>query len=335
MDAETSREPNVYILHGDDDFALAAAVKSLSDQMGEPGMAEMNTARLDARVASDEVMRTAANSPPFLCAHRLVIVWHALARFGSAGAQGRYQPFLEKIPATTQIVLVIPDIQERGKWKLLPETHWLTKWRQQAGDRVKYQVCTLPPLKEMPKWINNQARSLGGVFTQAAAVALTAHVANNTRLANLEIEKLLAYANYQRPVEVVDVEMLTVGSGQTSVFEMVDAMAGGNPTAALRMLHKLLEEQEESYLFAMIIRQFRLLVQTRELMDEGASLKSIEKMLIQPEFIIRKLYGQAQRFSMSRLEDIYRRLLEVDEAMKTSSMPAELALDLFIAEVSK
>jgi hypothetical protein len=38
---------------------------------------------------------------------------------------------------------------------------------------------------------------------------------------------------------------------------------------------------------------------------------------------------------MRRLERIYRRLLEVDESMKNSSMPAELALDTFIAEVSR
>ncbi|MEN4041317.1 MAG: DNA polymerase III subunit delta [Anaerolineaceae bacterium] len=334
MEAASSPDANVIILHGDDDFALAAAVKALYDGMGEPGMADMNTVRLDGRTASDEALRTAANSLPFLCSHRLVIMWHAQARFGAAGAQQRYQPFLEKLPPTTRFVMVIPDRKERNKWHALPETHWLMKWRQQVGERVKYQLCTLPPLNEMPKWIVNQARSLGGSFTPAAALALTAHVANDTRLANLEIEKLLAYVNYQRPVEGEDVEMLSVGSGQTSVFEMVDAMAGGNPTAALRMLHNLLEEQEPIYLFAMIIRQFRLLLQIREMMDEGGSLKFIEKTLLQPEFVVRKLYGQAQRFSLNQLDAIYRQLLAVDESMKTSSVPADLALDMFIAEVS-
>jgi DNA polymerase III subunit delta len=335
VEMKTASKPIVYILHGDDDFALAHAVKELYDQMGDQGLADLNTTRLDARSASDEEMRTAANSLPFLAECRLVIVTHAMSRFGGAGAQARYQPFLDNLPNTTRLVLVIPDYKERGKWKALPETHWLMKWCHQAGERVHYQLCTLPPLKEMPNWIKKQARSMGGTFEQAAASALTAHVANDTRQANLEIEKLLTYVDYARPIEAEDVEMLTVGSGQTNVFDMVDAMAGGNPTAALRMLHNLLDEQEPIYLYAMIVRQFRLLLQTRELMDEGGSVKFIEKALGQHEYVVRKLYGQAQRFSMRRLESIYRRLLEVDESMKNSSMPAELALDTFIAEVSR
>jgi DNA polymerase III subunit delta len=335
LEENTSIQSIVYIFHGDDDFALAHAVKELYDQMGDPSLADLNTSRLDARSASDEEIRTAANSLPFLSEHRLVILTNALARFGGAGAQSRYQAFLDNLPGTTRFVLVIPDSKERRGWKSLPETHWLMKWRQQASRRVEYKACTLPLLNEMPTWIKRRARSMGGTFEQAAALALTAHIANDTRQANLEIDKLLTYVNYARPVEAEDVEMLTVGSGQTSIFDMVDAMAGGSTTTALRMLHRLLDEQEPIYLFGMIIRQFRLLLQTRELMDEGGSVQFISKALGQPDFVARKLFGQAQRFSLSRLENIYRRLLEVDEAMKTSSMPAELALDTFIAEVGR
>jgi DNA polymerase III subunit delta len=330
---KTTTRPVVYIFHGDDEFALAHAVNDLYNQMGDAGLADLNTTRLDGRNASEEDIRTAANSLPFLAERRLVILNYALSRFGGAGAQSRYQPFLDRLPDTTAMVLVIPDYKERQKWKSLPETHWLMKWRHQAGARVYYQACTLPHVNEMPNWIKNRARSMGGTFETGAALALTAHIGNDTRQISLEIDKLLNYVNFDRPVEAEDVEMLTVGSGQTSVFEMVDAMAAGNRTMALRLLHRLLDEQEPIYLFAMIIRQFRLLLQTRELIDEGGSLQFIAKAMGQPDFIVRKLHGQAQRFSLQRLEDIYRRLLEVDEAMKRSTMPADLALDTFIAEV--
>jgi DNA polymerase III subunit delta len=332
-DQTTTTRPVVYIFHGDDEFALAHAVNELYAQMGDPGLADLNTTRLDGRHASEEELRTAANSLPFLAERRMVIMTYAMARFGGAGAQSRYQSFLDRLPDTTAMVLVIPDYKERQKWKALPETHWLMKWRQQAGARVHYEICTLPPVSEMPGWIKKQARSMGGSFETGAALALTAHIGNDTRQVCLEIDKLLTYVNFDRPVEAEDVEMLTVGSGQTNVFEMVDAMAAGNSTTALRLLHRLLEEQEAIYLFGMIIRQFRLLLQTRELIDEGGSMQFISKALGQPDFVARKLFGQAQRFSLSRLENIYRRLMEVDESMKRSTMPADLALDMFIAEV--
>jgi DNA polymerase III delta subunit len=48
-----------------------------------------------------------------------------------------------------------------------------------------------------------------------------------------------------------------------------------------------------------------------------------------------KLASQARRFNMDQLEAIYHRLLEMDEAMKSSQMPSDLVLDTFIAELAK
>jgi len=38
---------------------------------------------------------------------------------------------------------------------------------------------------------------------------------------------------------------------------------------------------------------------------------------------------------MSQLVEIYHRLLAIDEAMKTSQAPPDLALDTFIAELAR
>jgi DNA polymerase III delta subunit len=49
--------------------------------------------------------------------------------------------------------------------------------------------------------------------------------------------------------------------------------------------------------------------------------------------VAEKLSGQARRFNITQLEAIYHRLLLLDETLKTSQAPAELALDTFIAEM--
>ena len=40
-----------------------------------------------------------------------------------------------------------------------------------------------------------------------------------------------------------------------------------------------------------------------------------------------KLTGQARRFSMKQLLDVFGRLLQVDEDMKSGGMPGEVAFD--------
>ncbi len=185
----------------------------------------------------------------------------------------------------------------------------------------------------MAEWIREEARRQGGQFTPAAASALVEHVVNDTQLASLEAEKLLNFVDFKRPVEVEDVEELTAQGGQADVFKMVDALASGNAQLALHLLHRLLEEQEPLSLFGMVARQFRLLLQTRELLDEGGG-QSLSRELHVPSFVADRLISQARRFTMPQLEAVYHRLLEMDEAMKTSQMPSDLVLDTFVAEMN-
>jgi DNA polymerase-3 subunit delta len=101
------------------------------------------------------------------------------------------------------------------------------------------------------------------------------------------------------------------------------------------LLHRLLEEEDEISLFGMIVRQFRLLIQTREVLDEGKGVSGVIQEIDRRDFIARKLVEQAGRFSMPRLNAIYHRLVEIDEAVKTGQSGMAVALDILIAELSR
>ena len=51
-------------------------------------------------------------------------------------------------------------------------------------------------------------------------------------------------------------------------------------------------------------------------------------------FVAGKAFQQAGRFTMRTLESIYRRLLKMDEAAKTSAMPLDLSLEMFVVELA-
>ncbi len=328
-------KPVIYLLHGDDEYALAGFVHKLYEKLGEPGTADLNTARLDGRSATLEDLRSAALSMPFLAERRLVIVSNPLARLSAKAPDEKYRALLESLPETTAFVLLVVDtpLRVRGQWSwsALPESHWLMKWARGAGARVYLHEFPLPRGGEMPGWIRKQAQEMGGQLTPQAAAALAGHVSSDTRLASNEIAKLLTYVNFKRPVEVDDVELLTAEGGQADVFAMVDALGSRDGRTALRLLHTLLENEDAFMLFGMIVRQFRLLLLAREVMDEGGGKEAIAKEVGVHPFVAEKLVGQARYFPIEALEAIYRRLLDLDEAMKTSQMSAETAFDTFIA----
>jgi DNA polymerase III delta subunit len=79
---------------------------------------------------------------------------------------------------------------------------------------------------------------------------------------------------------------------------------------------------------------FRLMLLAREVIDSGGGLPAAQKALGVGEYPAKKALNQARRFQMDRLEAIYHRLLEIDEAAKTGRMPLDLSLDLLVVELT-
>jgi DNA polymerase III subunit delta len=331
---QPSEKPVVYIFHGDDSHGIKRHVDAMIHQMGDPSIAELNTTRLDGKQASDDDVRSAGNSMPFLADRRLVILTNPFSRLTSDAARKRFRALLDGLPPSTALVLIVEDYIDRRDWKSMHSNHWMRRWLTAAGKRAFYQLCQLPPLNRMPDWIREEARKQGGQFHPEAAAALAAHIGNDTRTASLEINKLLTYVDYKRSVEAEDVEELTAQGGQADVFDMVDALATGSARQALGLLQRLLETQEPLSLFGMIVRQFRLLIQARELIDNGQASQIAGELRL-PGFVADRLASQARRFNMPQLEILYHRLLSMDEAMKTSQMPSNLVLETFIAEMAR
>ena len=331
----TESKPTVYIFHGDDEFAISQAVNALFAQMGDPSTAEMNTTRLDGRSLNlDELVR-ATRSMPFLADRRLVLLADPLGAMKSPKTRERFKEILAGVPESTALVIAIhkPLVDPRARRR--GTQHWLEKWAAtQPGGRVFLREFSLPKGAAMSGWIQQQARERGGEFNRQAAELLGSYVGDDPRLAVQEIEKLLAYVNYARPVEPDDVEHLVPYAGETSVFDMVDALGRRDGRTALQLLHRLLEQDDPLRLFGMVTRQFRLLLLTRELLDAGYRDAEIAQALKTSRFVVGKLIPQVRNFSLPQLEAIYRKLLDVDEAIKTGQTEGDIALDTLFAALT-
>jgi DNA polymerase-3 subunit delta len=329
--------PVVYIFYGDDEFAISRAISDLEAKLGDASSAVMNFSRLDGRLTELETLESTAAALPFLAKRRIVVLEHPLARLSSPQVRKKFLGILERLPATTALVLAeyrpLLEKSERRKGKV----HWLEKWAAGQGQRVYLKEYRLPKGAAMGRWIQDQAKALGGQFTPQAAVLLASLVADDPRLANQEIQKLLAYTNYHRTVEPDDVENLTADYGQGDIFAMVDALGNKDGRKAMGILQLLLEQQDPYSIFGMVVRQFRLLLLAREVIENSgqASLpptsQDIARALRVHPFVAEKVGAQARNFTLPVLEAVYHRLLEIDEAMKTSQMNADLALDTFVA----
>ena len=135
-------------------------------------------------------------------------------------------------------------------------------------------------------------------------------------------------------VEPDHVTLLTAHEQEGNIFALTDALGERNAVRAMQEFQLLIEKSDVMELSGMIHRQFRLLIQAREIIDEGGSVQQIENEMKVLNFIARKLYTQAQRFSLRQLLNIFSRLLDIDEGIKTGGMPGQTAYELLIADLT-
>ncbi len=186
----------------------------------------------------------------------------------------------------------------------------------------------------MVAWIDTQARKMGGQISTAAAQALSLAISNDTQLAHQELDKLLTYVNYQRAVEIRDVELLTVSVIKQNIFDMVDSIGRRDVKKSLDSLHAQLIESAPEDLMGMIIRQFRLLIIIKEALGTAMSITDLCVLVRLPAGIVERLINQARGFSLNELKEIYHHLLDLDLSNKTSQLPPDVALDTFVVSLA-
>ncbi len=318
--------PRVYLFHGDDEFGMAAEITAFQARLGEGITAEMNVSFLEGGTADLEEIRRLAATAPFLTTRRLVVVENPLKRLRKGAERDKFLQILENTPGSTALVIRETRVLEAG--------HWFLRWVETQGGKAYARKYELPRGAEMARWIREQAEGGGGTFTSPAASLLADLVGTDKRHASQEIDKMLAFVDYQRPVEIDDVEVLAAPVDQVDsrqVFEMVDALGQRDRRTALDQLHQLLTEREPLQLFGMIVRQFRLLLLAREVLERGGGVEEVRQAAGLHPFVAGKISAQAQNFDLENLIGIYRRLLALDEEIKYGAVPAETALDMLVA----
>jgi DNA polymerase III subunit delta len=333
---------SVTFLYGNDEYAMSRRLAEFGSLFTDAGSADMNTARLDARTMADEDLNNAVNAMPFLAKQRLVMLDNPSARYSNAEARKKFLQFIEKVPPTARLVITekfdVKIYRDKSRQEKEDEKHWLVKWIRHVGAGLipapTLERFALPAQWEMTGWIVKQAKEQGGQIEQPAAAKLAEMLGVDTRQAAQEITKLLTYVNWARPVKLEDVQAVSIVIAEADIFAMVDALATGDGKSAQHMLHRLLEDADAFSLWGIVIRQFRLLLLAREVIDNRGNKDDVTKVLGVHPFVAEKVFGQAQRFTLPALEKIYHKLLEIDEGAKTGKVTLDLALEMLVVELT-
>jgi DNA polymerase-3 subunit delta len=328
-----------YLLHGNDEYRLSAELQGMKAKLGDPTTVDLNTTLLDGRKVSIDELAFACDAVPFLSDRRLVIVSDLAARFERTprdepdGPQ-RDSEFLEgleeylgRLPESARLVFVESRQIKKGN-----PIHKLVSASERGYEK---EFAPLRP-GQLNRWITERVEEKGGRMDREAIRVLATYVGSDLRLLDHEIDKLLTYAGDERSVTEEDARLLVGYAREADIFQMVDALGTRDTSQAMELLEKLLAEgQYPLYLLRMITRQFRILLQIKELQNRGTPAGDVKTLLRLHPYVAKKTMAQAHNFSIRQLEAIYHRLLEIDAAVKTGEMEDHLALNMFVAELAR
>ena len=320
-----------YILFGPDEFSLREELERIKDGLGDQESLASNTTIFEGKQVSLNQLMDACIALPFLGSHRLIIVEGLLTRFdgdrlelktGDEGEWGKFEKKVGGMPPSTVLILVDGQIKK--------------------GNAMLKELAPLASVKEFPllkgaalgEWIRGRAKEGKGTISPEAVRMLASLVGENLWVLASEIEKLLLYTAGRR-IDEGDVKQVVSYAREAGVFTMVDALIEGRAARAAPLLHQLLQEGDTApYLLVMITRQLRLLVQSKELSLQGFSAAEVKaRLALTSDYVLNKALEQGRRYSMGRLEQVYRKLLETDLSIKRGLWKSELALDLLVAEL--
>ena len=86
-------------------------------------------------------------------------------------------------------------------------------------------------------------------------------------------------------------------------------------------------------ILSLLVNQFELMTEIKELSEEGQTLSAITKEMGMHEFRVKKAMASASRLNTDKLKDILCQLYEIDSTIKRGDIDGVMALELVIGRI--
>ncbi len=301
---------NIFLFTGEESFLLRLCVNRWKQEFKRK-YGDLNSSYLDIDNVSVKTIIAECKTIPFLASKRLVFV-DGLPYSATKKAKKSELDIenlilmLDNIPDTTVLVFInqIPDKRTA-----------LYKKIKKNGEIKTFSPITGSKLYE---WIEKEVKNINAKILPGAIKYLVFKTGKNLWRLNQEIKKLSSYSN-RKPISERDIDMIVTRHTESNIFSFTDALSRRKTKEAISLLQDLVLEGESiSYIFFMLVRQFRILIQMKDLVNRGE--KEISKILGMNPYIIKNIIKQIDNFSMNELKNIYSILLEIDIGIKTGKI---------------
>ena len=148
-----------------------------------------------------------------------------------------------------------------------------------------------------------------------------------------EIKKISSFAGTDTQVTNEIIDRLSQKKIENDIFKLIDYIGDKNSQSAIKILNDMINEGESVLgIFAMINRQFKTVLQVKELLNKGLNNKSISEKLKTSLFIVNKSIKISKNFTEDMIIDMLNYILESDYKIKNGLMRDTLAIEMVVSK---
>ena len=319
---------SMYLILGKENY-LEQQIQEAFQKLVPEEEREMNVASYDMEVTPLGAALDDATSAPFFGERRIIFVKNPYFLTAERHKGGPVhdidglQAYLDR-PVETSVLVFLASYEKLDGRKKIVKTLNNQAITIQIGNLNQNQVSQLVTAKLE----ENQY----SIASEALEQLLFRTDSDLSKMMN-ELPKLMLYNVKERTITVESVDALVSKSLDQNVFDLSNAVLQKNSKQAIDIYQSLITQQEQPLrINAVLVSQFRLLLQVKILQNQGSSQGDIAGTLKVHPYRVKLAMQTSRRFSMNDLTMGYTGLIDLDLQLKSTQKDPELLFELFLLQ---
>ncbi len=287
----------------------------------------LNIVFVDGKSETMENILKEATSSPFLAERKMIVIKNILSTKDEEKIDRIKEVIENKIFPEINVVVFFQE-EEIGKSKKIGELFVLLK-----KEKFVYET-NLMPENDLRIWAEKEIKSRNGKIKISTLNILLKAAQNDSWFLNSLIDQLISFKNGEE-IQIEDINLFAEEKIDDNIFALAEAVVYGDKNKALKMINEQRKNgAEDGYLFSMILRQFKILAQAKDVLERNNffSAEEVAKEIKQKPFVIKKVWSLLQK-DFSWFVRAYDLMLDLDLKFKTGVADQDVLLDLLVKKI--
>ncbi len=318
----------IFLFYGEEQYLLEKKLDAIAKKIITSGTESFNLFKFEGKSASAPEIISAVDQFPQMSQMKLVLVKNS-GMFNNA----TYTDFklikglAEKIPSDTCLIFTEHSFDK----KKLKNISFI----EENGGIVNFEYI---PAGKLEIWLAESLKKEGKTILDKDIAYIIRLCGQSLAKLSMECEKLVNYVGDRAKITREDIDAVVDKTVEYRVYDMLDNIIEGRGAKAQEQLKYLRDTREEPiYILGLMMSRLSELLMCKLLYEDGLRAEEISEYFDfkRPAFVVKKTIEESRRFGERYLKRMLDKGLYYDLECKQGRLLPWVAVEMYLAELTK